>query len=129
MITKEMEEIVVGYNGILKNLENDIRSTEAKLEYNRLRTVDLMHEADPRNHIEGIPKKRKVDSRVAMDIGLRLKVLAMEHRDLKDELALLKVIRQQFPENSKGKTAVSNVSSFVQYGKTRKYTRRASGDK
>lgn len=129
MITKEMEEVVVAYNGILKNLENDIKSTEAKLQYNHLKTIDLMHEADPRNHIEGMPKKRKVDSRVAMDIGLRLKNLAMEHRDLKDELALLKVIRQQFPENSKVKLAISNVSAFVQCGKTRKYTRRASDNK
>jgi hypothetical protein len=129
MITKEMEEIIVGYNGILKNLENDIRSTEAKLKHNHLKTVDLMHEADPRNHIEGMPRKRKVDSRIAMSLGLKLKELAMEHRDLKDELELLKVIQQQFPENSKGKTAVSNVSSFVQCGKTRKYTRRVEENK
>ena len=111
MLTKETEEIVMKYSGLLKNIDGDISSLKVKIENNHLKTLDLMHEADPRNHIEGMSRKRKVDSREAMGIGLRLKALTMEHRDLKDELATLEIIRGQFPKGSKSELAVTNVSS------------------
>ena len=129
MLIKEIEEVVMGYNRILKEIDRNIAGLKAKLEVNRLETLDLMHEADPRNHIVGLPKKRKVDSRVAMSLGLKLKELSMAHRDLKDDLAALEVIRQQFPKGSKSELAVYNVANFVQCGKSRKYMRRAGGNK
>lgn len=125
MLSKEIEEVAIGYDKILKDIDENIRVLKVKLELNRLKEVDLIHEADPRNHIVGMPKKRKVDSRVAMSLGLRLKELSMEHRDIKDELTTLIVFRQQFPKGSKAELAISNVSKFVQGGISRKYTRKA----
>ena len=125
MLTKEIEGTIMRYSELLKDIDGNIRKLKVKIENNHLKTLDLMHEADPRNHIEGMPRKRKVDSRVAMEIGLRLKALTMEHRDLKDELATLEIIRGQFPKGSKSELAVINVSKFVTGTKSRKYTRRA----
>ena len=125
MLTKEIEGTIMRYSELLKDSDGNIRKLKVKIENNHLKTLDLMHEADPRNHIEGMPRKRKVDSREAMGIGLRLKALTMEHRDLKDELASLEIIRGQFPKGSKSELAVINVSKFVTGTKSRKYTRRA----
>ena len=125
MLTKEIEGTIMRYSELIKDIDGNIRKLKVKIENNHLKTLDLMHEADPRNHIEGMPRKRKVDSRVAMEIGLRLKALTMEHRDLKDELATLEIIRGQFPKGSKSELAVINVSKFVTGTKSRKYTRRA----
>ena len=125
MLTKEIEGTIMKYSELLKDIDGNISSLKAKIENNHLKTLDLMHEADPRNRIEGMPRKRKVDSRVAMELGLRLKKLTMEHRDLKDELATLEIIRGQFPKGSKSELAVINVSKFVTGTKSRKYTRRA----
>ena len=125
MLTKEIEGTIMRYSELLKDIDGNIRKLKVKIENNHLKTLDSMHEADPRNRIEGMPRKRKVDSRVAMEIGLRLKALTMEHRDLKDELATLEIIRGQFPKGSKSELAVINVSRFITGTKSRKYTRRA----
>lgn len=127
MLSKEIEDVATRYDGMLKGIDERIRKLKVALETNHFKTVDLMHEADPRNHIVGLPRKRKVDSRVAMEIGLRLKALAMEYRDLKDELATLEVVRQQFPCGSKEEQAISNVARFISGGKSRKYARKAGG--
>ena len=119
MIPKEMSTHTLEFCKIAKDAKRRIQELGQRQQKLDLMLLDLEHEADPRNHIDGMPRKRKVSSREAMDIGLRLKNICMERRDVKDELATLGVIMQWIDV-----TKVDNISKFIRGAEGRKYARR-----
>lgn len=123
MLAKETERAVMEFDRIVKGATTRYSSICKEVQQADQLISDILHELDPRNHIVGLARKRKVDSREAMVLGLRLKAAVMHRRDLKDEMEFLRVVRQQIDEKS-----VGNVRKFVEEGKNRKYARRITNE-
>lgn len=121
MLPKEYERTVMDFSRIVKESITEYERISKEIQQTDQLISDILHELDPRNHIVGLPRKRKVDSREAMVLGLRLKVAVMRRRDLKDKLAFLQVVRQQVDEKP-----IENIRKFVEAGKNRKYMRRVN---
>ena len=122
MIPIGIETTVKGFYRIVKESQERHDELVKELSQVDLEISDIEHEADPRVHIVGLPRKRKVTSKEAMVLGLRLKDAVIRRRDIKDELAFLKVLRANFKE-----TPIDNLRKFVDNGKCRKYRRRTTG--
>lgn len=121
MLPKEHERTVMDFSRVVKESITKYESISKEIQRTDQLISDILHELDHRNHIVGLPRKRKVDSREAMVLGLRLKVTVMRRRDLKDKLAFLQVVRQQVDEKP-----IENIRKFVEAGKNRKYMRRVN---
>src|SRR5574344_1577790 len=119
MLKKETERAVMEFSKLSQAATRDYESIYKEIGELNLLVTDILHELDPRNHIIGLLRKRKVSSKEAMDLGLRLKEAVMRRRDLKDTLELYRVIRKQVNAQE-----IENVRKFVESGRSRKYSRR-----
>ena len=119
MLTKESERAVMEFSKLSQAAVRDYDSIYKEIGELNLLVNDILHELDPRNHIVGLPRKRKVSSKEAMELGLRLKEVVMRRRDLKDTLERYRVIREQVDTRE-----IENVRKFVEGGRCRKYERR-----
>ena len=121
MLTKETERAVMEFSKLSQAAVRDYDSIYKEIGELNLLVTDILHELDPRNQIVGLPKKRRVSSKEAMELGLRLKEVVMRRRDLKDTLELYRVIREQVDTRK-----IENVRKCIEGGRSRKYERRVN---